>query len=161
MNTRANEHVNERALANSICRVLDEGTQHLPWRVTERLAAARAKALSRVIVPAPRTFARAESGSTTSGLPAGATAFVSKPSTPATPQPLGPAPLGWSLRRRVFATALPIAMMLVGFVMVDIAQQEQSTNELLEVDSALLTDEVPLVAYADRGFGVFIKNTRQ
>jgi len=39
--------------------------------------------------------------------------------------------------------------------------QEQSAAELAEVDSALLTDDVPLVAYADRGFGVYIKNTRR
>ncbi len=157
-------------MAAGICRLLDEGTQRLPWRVTERLAAARAQALSRVIVPAP-----VRSAGAMAGLPSGAAAFHAAPtastrSTAGVPAGAraaftrtsgGSGPGGWSLRRRVFATALPIAMMLVGFVLVDIAQQEQSTNDLLEVDSALLTDEVPLVAYADRGFGVFIKNTRQ
>lgn len=186
MNERAREQVNERAVAAGICRILDEGTQYLPWRVSERLAAARAQALARVIVPAPNP-ARAMKGGlnvgmaggigAASGLPAGAAGFMSSgASKPASAsvrveatrveprRSLGPTSGvldGWSRRRRVFATALPIALMLVGFVLVDFAQQEQSANELLEVDSALLTDEVPLVAYADRGFGVFIRNTRQ
>lgn len=147
MNEHARELANERVVAARICRILDDGTEQLPWRVSQRLATARAQALSRVVDPAPVDAGR---GATRAGnLQAGARR-----------DPRG-ASMGWSLRRRMLATALPIAMMLVGFVFVDIAQQEQSATDLLEVDSALLTDELPLVAYADRGFGVFIKNTRQ
>ncbi|MGE0310477.1 MAG: DUF3619 family protein [Lautropia sp.] len=153
MNERAIEQANERATAAGICRLLDEGTAHLPWRVTERLAAARAQALARVIPPAPvRVSGASQARSAGTAVPRPA---------PRLPADGGSAALGWSLRRRIVSTALPIALMLAGFVMIDIAQQEQSANDLLEVDSALLTDEVPLVAYADRGFGVFIKNTRQ
>ncbi|MBA3478687.1 MAG: DUF3619 family protein [Lautropia sp.] len=66
-------------------------------------------------------------------------------------------PLWW----RVAATAVPLVLLAVGVVVVDTVRQEQSAAELAEVDSALLTDDVPLVAYADHGFGVYIKNTRR
>ena len=69
----------------------------------------------------------------------------------------GRSPLWW----RLAVTAVPLLVLAVGVVVVDTVHQEQSAAELAEVDSALLTDDVPLVAYADRGFGVYIKNTRR
>ncbi len=75
----------------------------------------------------------------------------------ARPQRSRRAPLWW----RVAVTAVPLLVLAVGVVVVDAVHQEQSAAELAEVDSALLTDDVPLVAYADRGFGVYIKNTRR
>ena len=85
------------------------------------------------------------------------------PPRPAAPAPRaakpplreGRTPFWW----RLAATAVPLLMLAVGIVVVDTVHQEQSAAELAEVDSALLTDDVPLVAYADRGFGVYIKNT--
>ncbi len=121
----------EQALGRLICRHLDDGTEHLSYRVVERLAAARAAALERV-----------ESRS--------------KPRSPAATDG-SPAPL-W---RRVVATAAPLLLLVVGVFLVASVQQEQSVAELAEVDSALLTDEIPLVAYADHGFGVYLKNTRR
>ena len=56
---------------------------------------------------------------------------------------------------------LPLLVLAIGVVVVDAVHEEQSAAELAEVDSALLTDDVPLVAYADRGFGVYLKNTRR
>lgn len=121
----------EQTLGRIICRHLDDGTEQLSYRVVERLAAARAAALERV-----------ESRS--------------KPRSPAATAG-NPAPLWW----RVVATVAPLLLLVVGVFLVASVQQEQSVAELAEVDSALLTDEVPLVAYADHGFGVYIKNTRR
>ena len=66
-------------------------------------------------------------------------------------------PLWW----RITATTLPALLVIAGLVIGDALQQEQAIEELAEVDSALLTDDVPLVAYADHGFGVYLKNTRR
>ena len=38
----------EQAQASTICRYLDQGAEHLPYRVVERLAAARAQAVARL-----------------------------------------------------------------------------------------------------------------
>ena len=121
----------EQALAHKICQHLDHGTEHLSHRVVERLAASRAAALAKV-APSPSRAA--------------ATAARNDPPS-----------LWW----RVGATAVPLLLLIVGVLMVDTVQQEQSVAELAEVDSALLTDDVPLVAYADHGFGVYIQNTRR
>ena len=121
----------EQALAKSICRHLDHGTAQLSYRVLERLAASRAAAVAKVSPPSP--------------------------SRPATSAHEDPAPLWW----RVTGTAVPLLLLVVGIFLVDTVQQEQSVADLAEVDSALLTDDVPLVAYADHGFGVYIKNTRR
>ena len=123
--------MNEQALARRICQYLDAGTERLPYRVTERLAAARAAALAGVAQPS-----RTGRATATHDLP---------PS------------LWW----RVVATAVPLLLLVVGVFLVSSVEQDQSVAELAEVDSALLTDDVPLVAYADHGFGVYIKNTRR
>ena len=122
----------EQAQATKICRYLDQGTDQLPYRVLERLAASRAAALAKV---APPSQSRAA-------------ATVARNDPPS---------LWW----RVAATTVPLLLLIVGVFMVDTVQQEQSVAELAEVDSALLTDDVPLVAYADHGFGVYIQNSRR
>ena len=191
----------EQAQAFTICRYLDEGAEHLPYRVSERLAAARAMAVARLpecapvgaglrpeggssavapdafLTPAANTPARhlaAPLSSTThASAPAGrsereAAIHIPTPHAPAPWRPVAPAresrprregrsPLWW----RLAVTAVPLLVLAVGVVVVDTVHQEQSAAELAEVDSALLTDDVPLVAYADRGFGVYIKNTRR
>lgn len=140
--------MNEQAEALKICRHLERATEHLPYRVTERLAAARAAALARVAA------APAESAS---HAPAHAAAAPVAREKRVEKRAEGSAPLWW----RIAATAVPLVLLAVGVVVVDTVRQEQSAAELAEVDSALLTDDVPLVAYADHGFGVYIKNTRR
>jgi hypothetical protein len=168
----------EQAQASTICRYLDEGAEHLPFRVVERLAAARAQALARIADPAPASPAAAFAPPLTSAdgaaSPARRTGAMGTgiqmptPHAPATWRPSvfardskpsreSRTPFWW----RFAATVVPLLMLAVGVLVVDSVHQEQSAAELAEVDSALLTDDVPLVAYADRGFGVYIKNTRR
>ena len=181
----------EQAQAFTICRYLDQGAEHLPYRITERLAAARARAVSRLAepeaMPAPAVAPHVpDAGHLPGGhfpapLPStlGAIKLVGQadaesgihiptPHAPASWRPVAPSrdpkppregrtPLWW----RLAATAVPLLVLAVGVVVVDTVHQEQSAAELAEVDSALLTDDVPLVAYADRGFGVYLKNTRR
>ena len=126
-----------------------QGTEQLPYRVLERLAA-RARRRCR--------------GSRPPQAPPPVPHPPAPPASSPPPSPRqecarrkNPAPLWW----RVAATAIPLLLLLAGLFVVDTVQQEQSVAELAEVDSALLTDDVPLVAYADHGFGVYIKNTRR
>ena len=165
----------EQAQAFTICRYLDQGAEHLPYRVTERLAAARARAVARLaetdptplVAPLPAATSTIGQASR-SGQADPAAIQVPTPHAPAPWRPAVPArdlkpsregrtPLWW----RLAATAVPLLVLAVGVVVVDAVHQEQSAAELAEVDSALLTDDVPLVAYADRGFGVYLKNTRR
>lgn len=53
-----------------------------------------------------------------------------------------------------------IAALLVGLAWVHHAQVENVTTELTEIDTALLTDDLPPSAYADPGFTQFIKSSR-
>ncbi len=141
--------MNEERLAKSICRYLDQGTDHVSWRVQQRLEAARRGALAGIPAAAPIPGS-AGSGRTAPG--------------PLTGRPVRESPgmerlvpLWW----RITATTLPALLVIAGLVIGDALQQEQAIEELAEVDSALLTDDVPLVAYADHGFGVYLKNTRR
>jgi hypothetical protein len=130
--------MNEQAQASQICRHLDQATEQLSYRVQERLAAARAAAIGKVPVAQPETG----------------------PELPPIPRekvdPAGRGSWGW----RFAAVAAPL-LLLAGMFVADAVHEEQSVAELAEVDAALLTDDVPLVAYADHGFGVYIKNSRR
>lgn len=128
---------NEHALAQKICLRLDRTTEELSPRVTERLAAARTAALA----------AAGGASRRPRSVPARAAAILAT----------DPPPLWW----RISATAVPALLLVLGVFLVDTVQQEQSVEEIAEIDSALLTDELPLVAYADHGFGVYINNTRR
>jgi len=42
---------------------------------------------------------------------------------------------------------------------ISVIQEERRTDELAEVDSALLTDDLPPAAYTDPGFAQFLKTS--
>ena len=53
---------------------------------------------------------------------------------------------------------IPLIALVAGLITVSVMQEENRTSELAEVDSALLTDDLPPAAYADPGFAQFLKN---
>jgi hypothetical protein len=53
--------------------------------------------------------------------------------------------------------AAPLVALLIGFVGIHEWQRTKSMNETAALDFALLLDEAPVSAYADKGFGVFLK----
>jgi Protein of unknown function (DUF3619) len=55
------------------------------------------------------------------------------------------------------ASFLPLIALVVGLVSISVIQNDMRANELAEVDSALLIDDLPPAAYADAGFAQFLK----
>ena len=113
---------------------LSEATDALPRDVSERLRAARMRALgNRKLAIQPVVVA--VSGGT------GALSF-------------GNDDLGaWGR----WAATVPLLLLIVGLIFITIVQNDNRANEIAEVDAALLTDDLPPSAYADPGFTQFLK----
>jgi len=125
-------NMNEQQFANRIRQALTEGAR-LDARILERLRAAREHALERRRV-APlgwREPAGAHAGGETGSL-GGFGAF--------------------SLR-----VVLPIVLMIAGVVGIYRWQQEQRAAEAEQIDAQLLSDDLPIDAYLDRGFEAWLK----
>jgi Protein of unknown function (DUF3619) len=63
---------------------------------------------------------------------------------------------GMNLWNRL-ASFLPLIALVVGLIAISVIQTDLRANELAEVDSALLVDDLPPAAYADAGFAQFLK----
>jgi Protein of unknown function (DUF3619) len=63
---------------------------------------------------------------------------------------------GLSLWNRL-ASFVPLIALVVGLISISVIQNDLRANELAEVDSALLVDDLPPAAYADAGFAQFLK----
>jgi hypothetical protein len=46
---------------------------------------------------------------------------------------------------------------VAGLIVITTLQEDNRTDELAEVDAALLTDDLPPAAYTDPGFAQFLK----
>ena len=55
------------------------------------------------------------------------------------------------------ASFLPLIAIVVGLISISVVQNDLRANELAEVDTALLIDDLPPAAYADAGFAQFLK----
>lgn len=62
---------------------------------------------------------------------------------------------------RLVLAAAPLGLVAVGAFALVQWSAEQRIETLAELDKAVLLDDLPLSAYADAGFGVFLKHTRQ
>ena len=60
-------------------------------------------------------------------------------------------PLGW------LASILPLIALIVGLVTIKQFQDEHRAREVADIDTALLTDDLPPSAYTDPGFLRFLK----
>ena len=132
--------MNEQQFANRIRQALNHGTR-LDSRITERLRVAREQALERRrVAPAGER------------VPALDWAAVSDTGALARFGGLG----GLSLR-----FILPTILMVAGVIAVYTWQQEQRAAEAEELDAQLLTDDLPIDAYLDRGFEAWLKKVNQ
>jgi len=61
---------------------------------------------------------------------------------------------GWWSR---LSTMFPLAILVVGLICISVLEDEQLAHELADVDTELLTDELPPSAYVDPGFAKFLQ----
>jgi hypothetical protein len=113
---------------------LTAGNVELPHEVSERLRAARVQAVARRKVaqqlrPAPVVLSRGRA-----------------------------ATLGASWWTRI-GSVIPLVALAAGLVAISVMQEDNRTNELAAIDSALLTDDLPPAAYTDPGFAQFVKTS--
>ena len=133
--------MNERLLGTRIGALLNEAADALPSTVALRLDRAREAALAR-LPHEPVVQAATE------------------------PMLLGRTPtlsLGMPSRLwRTLTVALPPLVLVAGLYGISVWTEAQDAQETADVDAAVLLDDVPISAYADRGFGVYLNNsTRQ
>ena len=121
--------MNEPQFGNKVRQVLNQGAQ-LDTRTLARLRAAREAALKRQLVaqPAPG-FAWADG---VLGAFGGVTGMS-------------------------FRLLLPMAVLVGGLLAINGWQQNLRVAEVEEIDALLLTDDLPLDAYLDKGFEAWLK----
>jgi Protein of unknown function (DUF3619) len=124
---------------SQVARRLDTSTQQLPSRVTDRLAAGRKAAMA--AMPTSEVIAKSSSTNSSSTLTLSG----------------GSSRWGWNF----LGFALPALVLIVGLIIISINSDDLDANEQAEIDEAVMTDDVPISGYADRGFGVFIRNVQQ
>jgi hypothetical protein len=125
--------MNEHNLGYRVRQVLNQGLV-LDAEKLARLKAAREQALARQRIAAPRTMLAWADNLT------------------------GNFGGSFSVFSRVL---LPAAMLILGLVAINTWQQSQAMQELVEIDSAVLTSDLPIDAYLDRGFDAWLKRSSQ
>lgn len=117
---------------------LSAGASELPHDLSERLRAARHQAVSKrkIARPDSRVQVVNSGGTATLGWGAG---------------------IGWWAR---VGSVMPLVVLVVGLLTINSIQSDNRTQEIAEVDAALLTDELPPAAFADPGFVQFLKADR-
>lgn len=118
---------------------LSDSTDALSHDITERLRAARMQALD----------ARKQSKLATNSqvLSNGMTATLSMG---------GPKSELW----RRTASLLPLLALVAGLFVIQFLGNDERARDLADIDSALLTDDLPPAAYIDPGFAQFLKSHR-
>ncbi len=122
----------EHELARKIIEHLDHGTERLEPGTRERLAAARKVALSHY-------HEKSETGLAWAG------------------QAMARFAEHRFQHTRLLAAAAAIAVLLAGFAYWQVTGP--ASNDLAEIDVGLLTDELPLNAYLDKGFDSWLKRS--
>jgi len=122
-------------LAYKLRHALDENLDALPASTTERLAAARALALSRKKANAPAAHKRRRFFNVDFHFS------------------------GASLGR--LGVAIPLLALVVGLGGLYQYDQQQRIAELAELDAAVLADELPLTAYLDHGFNAYLESQQR
>ena len=118
---------------------LSAAASDLPYDISERLRAARVQAVSKRQVAKIQTAGGVVNSGGSAALTWGSDEG-----------------LGWWGR---IGSVLPLIALVAGLLAINSFQNDSRARELAEVDSALLTDELPPAAFADPGFVQFLKIT--
>ena len=119
---------------------LSAGTADLPYDISERLRAARMRAV------ASRKVVKTQTAG--SIIKTGGSAALSWGSSDG---------LGWWGR---IGSVIPLVALVVGLLTINSVQNDNRAQEVAEVDAALLTDDLPPAAFSDPGFVQFLKTNR-
>lgn len=128
--------MNDNEFGYRIRQALNEGADRLDYATAYRLEQARRKA-----VAAHRAQV--------------APAYRPAPLTAGGPTFGDPERFGWAQR---LGLAAPLLALAIGFVAIYQWQHEQRINHLADIDFAVLLDDAPIDAYADKGFGALLQN---
>ena len=122
---------------------LSDASSQLPHDISERLRAARMQAVGKRKTASVRTASSVVASGSVAAMTLGDASGDEKFSL-------------WN----AIASALPLIALIVGLVGINYIQNDNRARELAEVDSALLTDDLPPTAYTDPGFLQFLKAKR-
>ena len=122
---------------------LSAGAADLPYDISERLRAARVQAVTMRKV----THAKVQTSPAAATTRAGWSALTWGSDE------------GFGLWGRI-GSVVPLIALVVGLLTINSLQADNFVQELAEVDSALLTDELPPDAFSDPGFVQFLKANR-
>jgi hypothetical protein len=125
----------ELNFAYKVRHALNEQLDILPASTVERLASARKIALSRKKSDAPMRVA------------------VTQKALAGHVGNFGNEPLSWLGR---IGLAIPAVVLVVGLIGIVQYEKQLRINETADIDAAMLTDELPLSAYADHGFNAYL-----
>ncbi len=128
-----------RFLINQVCAALDERLEQLPTSMQERLFLARTAALA-------------------SRLPRARATAPLRVAAPASSSKKFPSFSFDRLWHSGLSAAFPLLIAAAGIVAVYQLEHQQYLQEVAELDVMMLTDDLPLSAYADRGFNVYLSN---
>ena len=138
MTTRPNPQNLQDQFGLRVAARLNASALDLPHDISERLRAARTRAVAARLVPQTRlqtsTGVAIQNG-------VGMLHFGDE---------------GLNLWSRL-AAFLPLIALVAGLALIQNIMDDDRANELAEVDSALLIDDLPPAAYADPGFLQFLK----
>jgi hypothetical protein len=135
--------VNETEFAYRIRQALDEGAEHIDYKVSLRLEKARQAALARLpatrVAPAWVPALQLANGGSEAALE-------------------GPSRLGaWMMR---LGLAAPLLALAIGIVSIKQWQNDRLISELADTDLAVLLDDTPIDTYAHQGFGVYLRDEK-
>jgi hypothetical protein len=135
--TARSEAERELQAGQRIASLLNERSEALPHDIQERLRFAREQALAKALRPTAELQLAHSAGVYKSG-----TSLV-----------IGgrPAWLTW------LGSALPLALLMGGLVVIDEWHDRAQIYAVAEVDADLLNDELPPLAYSDPGFAEFLR----
>jgi hypothetical protein len=145
--------IRQHQLGLRIAARLSAGTADLPHDVQERLRAAREQALVGRKRPVTATVPQSAGHAAVLGQ-AGGAAVLGGFGGFSAHHGLDNNGAGWWSP----IVSLVVALALVaGLVAINVVQDDESATEVGNVDTALLTDDLPPQAYADPGFAQFLK----
>jgi len=126
-------------LSARLAALLGEQVSALPHDITERLRVSREQAVVRARIA--RRHAETASASTVVALPGGLAVFGG--------------PSAWWQR---MANVLPLLVLVAGLLLIEHWTAREQVLAAADIDTVLLSDDLPPGAYADPGFAEFLKS---